>query len=240
MKLKSLNRLLSKRGIASRKASESLIRDGRVRVNGKIICSPEAVVPLDATIDIDGAKSPIEKKFFYVAMNKRKGLVSTACDELGRATVYQDLQPFLESSQISEALFAVGRLDKDTTGLLLFTNDFAFAEWLTNPDNHVPKIYRATLSRPMTEQEFDQLRHGIHIKVRAESYFAKPLYIKQIKPTIVELTLTEGKNREVRRLFEAVNNRVQKLTRIGFAHLNLEKLNLKGGEMMHVEKTAVW
>lgn len=220
---RSLSRVMSKQGICSRREAEQLVRAGKVKVNGKLASSPDMLVALDARIELVGQPTPLPKQHLhYIVMNKRKGVTTTSCDELGRATVYDDLKSFLSAEGITERLFAVGRLDKDTTGLMLFTNDNDLADFLTAPEHQVPKTYLATLHQPLSEQAIAQLQHGVTISVRGQSYFARPVAVQLHSRRKVELTLTEGKNREVRRLFEALGYSVDALIRIGFAKLRLD------------------
>ncbi len=237
---KSLNRLLSQRGYCSRQEAESLIRDGKVRVNAQTIRNPFQPVPIDAHIEIADKPTLHEKTLYYAAMHKRRGTLTTTSDEHARKTVYDDLLPFLSQVGISERLFAVGRLDKDTDGLLIFTNDTHFADFLTNPDNHIPKTYRARLARPISDFELQTLRNGVMIEARGKSYLAKPSWLERLAPRVVELALTEGKNREVRRLFEALDNKVERLTRLKVGNLSLDALNLQAGETRLVQKNEIW
>lgn len=237
---KSLNRLLSQRGFCSRQQAERLIRDGKVRVNAQTIRNPFQTVPINAHLEIAGEPTPSKKQLHYAAMNKRRGTLTTSNDEHARKTVYDDLHLFLTQTGITERLFAVGRLDKDTDGLLLFTNDNAFADFLTNPDNHIPKTYRARLARPVSDSELQTLRNGIRIEVRGNEYLAKPSSLVRLSPRLVELVLIEGKNREVRRLFDAIGNKVERLTRIKFGNLVLSELNLEAGETRLVRKEEIW
>jgi len=237
---KSLNRLLSQRGYCSRQEAESLIRDGKVRVNAQTIRNPFQPVPIDAHIEIIGKPTSHEKTRYYAAMNKQRGTLTTTSDEHARKTVYDDLRPFLSQVGISERLFAVGRLDKDTDGLLIFTNDTHFADFLTNPEHHIPKTYRAKLARPISDSDLQTLRQGVKIEARGKSYLAKPFWLERLTPRVVELVLTEGKNREVRRLFDAIGNKVERLTRLKVGNLSLDALNLQAGETRLVQKHEIW
>ncbi len=237
---KSLNRLLSQRGYCSRKEAELLIREGKVTVNNQRLRNPFQVVPIDSHIEIDGTVPCGYRRLYYAALNKRRGTLTTTRDEHLRPTVYDDLHPFLMQVGISERLFAVGRLDKDTDGLLLFSNDHHFAEFLTNPCNQIPRTYCARLSRPISDAELEVLRGGVQIDARGRSYFAQPQALERVSRRVVELTLTEGKNREVRRLFEAIGNKVERLTRIRFGNLSLSALNLPPGKACLVQKNDIW
>ncbi len=237
---KSLNRLLSQRGYCSRQEAESLIREGKVRVNAHTILNPFQPVPIDAHIEITGKPTLHGKTLYYAAMNKRRGTLTTTSDEHARQTVYDDLLLFLSQVGISERLVAVGRLDKDTDGLLIFTNDTHFADFLTNPEHHIPKTYRAKLARPISDSELETLRNGVRIEARGKSYLAKPTSLERLTPRVVELVLTEGKNREVRRLFETIGNKVERLTRLQVGNLSLGAVNLHAGETRLVQKHEIW
>jgi 23S rRNA pseudouridine2605 synthase len=238
---RSLSRVMSKQGLCSRSEAERLAKEGNVHIDGKLIRNPETLVAIDSRIEITGSSNPksvSKKQLFYVVMNKRKGVVTTAKDELNRETVYDDLNAFLKTNHISERLFAVGRLDKESEGLLLFTNDNEFSDFLTNPKNQIPKTYRVLLHHVITDEEVEKIRSGIEIKIRGESFFVKLESLNKIKPKEIEITLTEGKNREVRRVFEAIKNKVEKLTRIQFADFKLEAL-LKSGECTEVKRSQI-
>lgn len=131
-------------------------------------------------------------------------------------------------------------MDKDTDGLLLFTNDNHFADFLTNPENRVPKTYRAKLARPLSNAELARLESGVQIEARGETYFAKPESVKLLSPRQIKLTLFEGKNREVRRILEALGNKAERLTRIRFGNLNLRALGLNEGDCALVRKDDIW
>lgn len=244
----SLPRVLSKRGLCSRAEAERFIIAGQVRVNGKTVQDIVARVPLDARLEIlDRAAAPRPQSFRYVAMNKPKGVVTTSHDELGRKTVFDCLTEFLSAQHFTERLIAVGRLDKDTDGILLFTNDTAFADLLTEPDNRIEKTYRAKLARPISDADLEALRFGIALEIRGQTHWAKPLSVLRHKAALIDITLTEGKNREVHRLIEALGNKIEKLTRIRFAALRLElgqtpTLNKKmfpAGACIAIEKSDV-
>lgn len=237
---KSLNRLLSQRGYCSRQEAESLIREGKVSVNAQTIRNPFQTVPIDAHIEVAGKPTPHAKHLRYAAMNKRRGTLTTSNDEHARKTVYDDLRLFLMQEKIAERLFAVGRLDKDTNGLLLFTNDNHFADFLTNPDSQIPKTYRVRLARSISDSELATLRNGVEIEARGRSYLAKPSSLERLAPRLIELTLTEGKNREVRRLFDTIGNKVERLTRLKIGNLSLDALNLQPGETVLVQKADIW
>jgi 23S rRNA pseudouridine2605 synthase len=228
----SLPRLLSKAGLASRSEAETFIREGRVWVNGNPVTDPKRRFSLNAKLELKTqsgttTKRFSQKKFFYVLMNKPQGLVTTSKDERGRPTVYDVLRPFLKEEGITENLFAVGRLDKDTTGLLLFTNDLQLADHLTRPDSQTPKTYEAVLRQAISDAAIEQIRNGLEIIVNGKPYKTQRCDVKRIAENKVELTLTEGKNREVRKLIQAVGNEVTALHRTKFATFTLADLRGK-------------
>ena len=210
-RLKTLDRVLSKAGLGSRTDAGEWIRAGRVRVNGKPVRSPDHWVDLDRDrVTLDGQPvrggAPI-----YIALYKPKGYLTTWRDPNGRPTVYDLLQ------DLGQWVVPVGRLDLDTSGLLLLTNDTQFAERLTNPDFKAPKTYLVKASTVLSDEQLEQLRRGVELK----DGITRPAEVVRLrdssKYTHLEITITEGRNRQVRRMLEAVGSKVLKLvrTRIG-------------------------
>src|SRR6185436_8027912 len=198
--LKTLERVFSKAGIASRTDARDWIKNGRVRVNGKIALNPDHWVDLEKDrVTLDGKPLRSAAKS-YVLLYKPKGYLTTYRDPEGRPTVY-DL--------IGDAgmwLSPVGRLDLDTSGLLLMTNDTDFAELVMNPEHKVPKTYQLKASTLLTDSQLDQLRRG----VRLSDGPTRPALVTRLrdsaKYTHIEITITEGRNRQVRRMLEAVES----------------------------------
>jgi len=213
----SLSRALSKSGICSRSQAETLIGEGRVVVNGKVVTHAALRVDLLVDrIDVDGKPVARKKEFTYLLMNKPTGAVTTRSDERGRKTVF-DLLP-----KERTFLFPVGRLDKETSGLLLFTNDSQMGEKLTNPVSEIPKTYRAVVEGKVTESAFERLRKGMTLE---EGWTTLPAKIDHISfedgATLCDVTIVEGKNRQVRRMFESVGHRVVALDRVSLGPLHL-------------------
>ena len=212
----SLARALSKLGVTSRKQARELIRVGRVTVNGKILTNPEVRVhPEDETITVDG-KAVARHRRLYIMMNKPAGTVTTRSDERGRPTVYDLLK------DKDRWLFPVGRLDQDSRGLLLFTNDTQWANALTDPGSKVPKVYAVRLDREMSDEDMERFRPGL---ILDDGYQTLPAKIKRLPRADghwVEVTITEGKNRQVRRMMTALGYKVETLirTRIGSVALS--------------------
>ncbi|MDX2129068.1 MAG: pseudouridine synthase [Chloroherpetonaceae bacterium] len=221
-----LERLISKRGLGSRREAQSLILNGLVFVNGIKATHPLQLVNPDSDISITGSH-PIQssqnqmKDFVYLIYHKPKGEVTTKRDELGRKTVYDAFLRY-RGNQHTNGINPVGRLDLDSTGLLLFTNDSVFANFLTNPENEIPKKYFLRLREPLSDKDIEIISNGILIQERGSEYLAKPLSFQMITSHSATICLTEGKNREVRKIFLALGNKVLDLKRIGFGNLNLE------------------
>jgi pseudouridine synthase len=215
----TLDRVLSKAGIASRTTTREWIHEGRVKVNGRIVRNPDHWVERGKdVVHLDGLKVRDEKKI-YLVLNKPTGVITSFGDNKNRPTVYD----FLKG--VDRWVFPVGRLDMDTSGLLVLTNDTEFGEALLQPESNVPKTYYGKISGVMTTDQLFQLGCGLDIG-RGER--TGPAVIREIrateKYTWFELTLTEGKNRQVRRMFEAIGHRVLKLVRIRIGGLELEDL----------------
>jgi pseudouridine synthase len=206
--LKTLERVLSKAGIGSRVEARSWIQAGRVQVNGKVIRNPDHWVDMQRDrVRFDG-KPLVARERLYVLLYKPTGYLTTYKDPEGRPTVYDLI------ANVGTFLSPVGRLDLDTSGLLLMTNDNRFAERVTNPDSHVPKTYLVKASTRLTDLQLQQLRHGIELADGT----TRPAIVKRVrdsaKYTHFEITLTEGRNRQVRRMVEALGAKVLKLVRV--------------------------
>jgi 23S rRNA pseudouridine2605 synthase len=216
--LKTLDRALSKAGLGSRTEARSWIGEGRVSVNGKLIQTPDHWVDLERDkIALDG--KPIrESEKVYLLLYKPKGYLTTYKDPEGRPTVY-DLMPELKSW-----VFPVGRLDLDTSGLLLMTNDSALAERLTNPDFKVAKTYLVKSATVLSDDQLERLRNGVELSDGP----TRPAVVQRLresgKRSFLEITITEGRNRQVRRMLEAVDSKVLKLVRTAIGPLQIGDL----------------
>lgn len=216
--LKTLERVLSKAGAGSRTEARRWIGAGRVQVNRKVVTNPDQWVDLERDrISLDG--KPLQKAApTYLLLYKPTGYLTTYRDPEGRKTIY-DLLPDRE-----RYLFPVGRLDLDTSGLLILTNDTAFAERLTNPDYKVPKTYLVKASTYLSDEQLDLLRNGVELKDGP----TRPAVVNRIREsggkTVFEITITEGRNRQVRRMVEALDAKVLKLVRIAIGDLRIGDL----------------
>jgi 23S rRNA pseudouridine2605 synthase len=209
-----LAKFLATAGVASRRASEQLIRDGRVTVDGLKVTDPARDVGEQHAVTVDGAPvSPAGERVVY-AVNKPAGVVSTAHDPQRRPTVVSLVPSALR-------LYPVGRLDIDTTGLILLTNDGELANRLTHPRYGVAKTYRARVEpAPVPERALRRLREGIEL----DDGPAAPAGVRQLKAGVLEITIAEGRKRQVRRMVEAIGHRVASLERIAFGPLRLSGL----------------
>ena len=206
--LKTLERVLSKAGVGSRTDARGWIAAGRVKVNGKVTRDPDQWIDM-ARDRVRLDNKPLEaRERLYVLLYKPTGYLTTYKDPEGRPTVY-DLV-----ADVGTFLSPVGRLDLDSSGLLLMTNDNQLAERITNPDSHVPKTYLVKASAVLTEEQLQQLRDGIELSDGP----TRPSRVTRLRDsaryTHFEITLTEGRNRQVRRMVEALGARVLKLVRV--------------------------
>lgn len=238
MKSKSaitLDRVLSRFGVAPRTESREAILAGRLKVNGRVVRDPDCWVrPDQDTFHFDGNRVTRARKV-YLLFYKPKGVITSHGDPDGRKTIYDLL------GEMKRWVAPVGRLDKDTSGLLLLTNDTGFADFVTNPDSSVPKTYLVKLSGLMSDEVMVRLQAGVEMK---RGDFASLESVRRMedrgKYTWLEIVLTEGKNREVRRMVEAVGFKVLKLVRTRIGPLTLEGLEVgKWRELTSADVTAL-
>jgi len=225
-----LNRFLALAGVGSRRKSDELIKEGRVRINGTPV--GELGVQVDPARDhvtVDGKPVSPERRHIYILLNKPKDAITTLHDERGRRTV-------MEYVKIHRRVFPVGRLDRNTTGVLLLTSDGDLAQGLMHPQHEIERVYRVTLDRPVTDEDMRKLRRGISLEdgpARAKSADI----IQGSKRKKVLIILQEGRNREVRRLFEAVGYDVRQLDRVGFA--GITPLGLTRGQWRFLSRDEI-
>jgi 23S rRNA pseudouridine2605 synthase len=216
--LKTLERVISKAGLGSRTEARKWIADGRVKINGRAVRDPDHWVDLQRDrVHFDG--KPLQKqKQVYLLLYKPAGYLTTYRDPQGRPTIYDLLD------DRDRYLFPVGRLDLETSGLLILTNDTAFAERITNPDFKVPKTYLVKASRHLTDDDLDRLRNGIELRDGP----TRPADVARVREpggkTVFEITITEGRNRQVRRMVEALDAKVLKLVRVAIGSVRIGDL----------------
>jgi 23S rRNA pseudouridine2605 synthase len=217
-RVKTLERMFSKAGIGSRTEARNAITAGKVRVNGKIVEDPEHWVDLDRDrVTLEG--KPVRRApSRYILLYKPKGYLTTYRDPQGRRTVYDLL------ADVGAWVTPVGRLDLDTTGLLLLTNDTDFAERVMNPDSKVPKTYQVKTATKLNETQIEQLRHGVKLTDGPTRPATVTILRETLKYSHLELVLTEGRNRQVRRMIEAVGSKVLKLVRTAVGPIRIGDL----------------
>jgi 23S rRNA pseudouridine2605 synthase len=210
-----LAKYLAHAGVASRRASETLIAAGRVSVEGEIVTDPARDVGEDSRVAVDGRPVDGAEPRVLYAVNKPVGVLSTASDTHGRATVVE-----LVPAQ-GLRLYPVGRLDADSSGLILLTNDGELANRLTHPSFEVTKTYRATVAGGnLDERALKALRDGVEL----DDGPTAPARVRRVKGNLIELTIHEGRNRQVRRMCAAVGHPVLELSRVAFGPLRLDGL----------------
>lgn len=228
-----LQKYIAMSGLASRRAAESMIDEGRVKVNGKTVNEQGVKVEIGADdVSVDGKPIKIRDKKYYIMLNKPVGYVSTVKDQFDRPAVTDIIKKDLDAR-----IFPVGRLDYDTEGLLLMTNDGDFTYRVTHPKFKMDKTYIAVIKGGITISGLNQLRRGVKI----EDYTTSPAEVKILDAydghTRLEITIHEGKNRQVRKMFEAVGCKVAALQRIKIGTVELGNLPL--GRWRHLTSHEV-
>lgn len=213
-----LQKYIAECGISSRRKAETLIAEGRVKVNGKRAQIGAQVTPGIDTVSLDGDKIKPETALRYIMLNKPRGYVTTLSDEFGRKCVTDLL------SEANERLYPVGRLDKDSEGLLLLTNDGAFSYALTHPSGNVTKVYRVTVKPEMTDEKFASLQSGLEIDGRQTQAADIQVLVSQPGRAVLLVTLTEGRNRQIRKMCEAASLEVARLKRVSIGGIKLGML----------------
>lgn len=226
-----LQKFLAESGLTSRRKAEELIKQGRVKVNGTITAEMGVKVSSGDLVELDGEKvTPVNRKI-YIALNKPSGYVTTVKDQFSRPSVIDLLQG------LEERVYPVGRLDYNTSGLLLLTNDGDFAFALTHPGHEIKKVYEAEIMGTPSEQELSCFKMGLII----EDYTTAPAGIKIIrrsaKTSIAEITIHEGRNRQVRKMCEAIGHPVLRLKRTAIGKITLG--DLPEGKWRHLSEEEV-
>ena len=230
--LKTLERVLSKAGVGSRVDARSWTHAGRVSVNGQITRNPDQWIDMKRDRVLFDGKPLVARERIYLLLYKPPGYLTTYKDPEGRPTVYDLI------TDAGTFLSPVGRLDLDTSGLLLMTNDNQFAERVTNPNSHVPKTYLVKASAVLTDTQLRQLRDGIELADGP----TRPALVTRLrdsgKYTHFEITLTEGRNRQVRRMVEALEAKVLKLVRVRIGHIAIGRLPIGKWRLLTAAEVA--
>ncbi|MCA0990831.1 pseudouridine synthase [Bacillus hwajinpoensis] len=238
--MERLQKVIAQAGVTSRRKAETLIEEGRVKVNGKVVTELGTKVSERCKIEVNGIQVEREEPVYFL-FYKPTGVISTIDDDKGRKAVTDYFH------EIEERIFPVGRLDYDTSGALLLTNDGDFANKLMHPSYHVDKVYVAKVKGLMNKETIQKLERGVQLEDgKTAKARARILSVdKQKEKSIVELTIHEGKNRQVRRMFETLGYPVQKLKRERYGFLELTGMNpgdyreLKPYEVKQLRNQAV-
>ena len=212
--MERLQKVIAQAGVCSRRKAEVLISEGKVKVNGQVVTTLGTTVSEDDKIYVDGKLLKSESKAYYV-LNKARNTISSVSDEKGRKTV-------LDGLEISKRVYPVGRLDFDTPGVLLLTNDGELANALLHPSNEINKVYIATVEGTISDEDLAKLENGVVVDGKATSHCEaeRTKVNKEKNKTIVKLTIHEGRNHQVKKMFEAINKKVLKLHRDEFAGIS--------------------
>ncbi len=213
-----LQKFLAESGVASRRKSEELIADGKVKVNGKTASIGDKINPKRDTVTVSGKKIVKRKEFTYILLHKPRGFITTMSDEMDRKCVAELIK------DVPVRVYPVGRLDRDSEGMLLFTNDGEFANAMTHPTKHVPKTYRVTVRPSITEDQITQLTTGIIIDDRKTAPAQVRVVTKEEGRVVLEIILYEGRNRQIRKMCEAVGLEVARLKRTAIGSIKLGML----------------
>ena len=203
-----INKYIASCGVCSRRNAEEFVLSGRVKINGQVVTELGAKVKDGDTVEVDGKKITLEQEKVYIMLNKPRGYVTTSKEQFGRPSI-------LDLLDVKQRVFAVGRLDMDSEGLLLLTNDGDFANKIIHPTKHIAKTYEVILKKEISSEDVEKLKQGVDIG----GYITRPAIIKKVNNKNIIITIYEGKNRQVRKMCEAVGNKVVNLKRIAIGGL---------------------
>lgn len=226
-----LNKYIAHCGICSRRKAASLVKSGKVKVNGEKETAPGRKVHEEDIVEVKGKKIQLEKKYIYLLMNKPKNTITTVDDPHGRKTVMEIID-----EDVDQRIFPVGRLDRDTTGILLLTNDGDLANKLTHPSHEISKVYEVTLNRDLSEKDLQRIRSGLELEdgfIKVDSAHI----LKEKGKNVLQLKLHSGRNRIVRRICEHLGYKVEKLDRTFLA--GMTKKGLQRGWYRPLKKQEI-
>ena len=213
-----LQKYLSECGVASRRKSEEMIESGIVKVNGKVASIGDKVDPKHDTVTVRGKKVLKQKNNVYIMLNKPRGFITTMNDEMDRKCVAMLVE------NAPARVYPVGRLDRESEGMLLFTNDGEFANALTHPSKHVSKTYRVTVRPPVSEEQLTKIATGIVIDDRKTAPADVRVVLREENRVVLEIVLYEGRNRQIRKMCEEIGLDVARLRRIAVGSVKLGML----------------
>ena len=226
-----LQKYLAECGVASRRKCEELIEMGKVRVNGKVASIGDKIDQMQDTVSVSGKKIIRQKTFIYIMLHKPRGFITTMNDEMDRKCVAQLIK------DVPARVYPVGRLDRDSEGLLLFTNDGAFANAMTHPSKHVPKTYRVTVRPSITQEQLTALTEGIIIDDAKTAPAEVHVVTKEENRVVLEIILYEGRNRQIRKMCEEIGLEVARLRRTAVGSVKLGML--KQGDWRNLTEDEV-
>ena len=221
-----INKYIASCGMCSRRNAEELILGGRVKINRQVVTELGVKVKYGDVVEVDGKKISLEQEKVYIMLNKPRGYVTTSKEQFGRPSV-------LDLLDVPQRVFAVGRLDMDSEGLLLLTNDGDLANRIIHPTKHIAKTYEVVLKREISSENIENLKQGVDIG----GYITRPAIVEKVDNKNIIITIYEGKNRQVRKMCEAVGNKVVNLKRIAIGNLMLGRLKI--GEYKHLAKLEI-
>lgn len=213
-----LQKYLADCGVASRRKSEELIEQGKVKVNGRVAQIGDKINPKKDDVTVSGRKIVKQKGYTYIMLHKPRGFITTMNDEMGRKCVAELIK------DVPARVYPVGRLDRDSEGLLLMTNDGEFANAMTHPTKHVPKTYRVTVRPSITDEQITALMTGIVIDDRMTAPADVRILTKEEGRVVLEIVLYEGRNRQIRKMCEALGLEVARLKRTAVGSVKLGML----------------
>ena len=213
-----LQKFMADNGIASRRKCEEMIEQGLVKVNGTVAHIGDKVDPKRDKVSVNGKRIAVQDKLRYIMLHKPRGFITTMQDEQGRKCVAELV------GDIDTRVYPVGRLDRESEGLLLMTNDGAFSNAMTHPTNHVPKTYRVTIRPKITDEQINAFHNGIVIDGRMTAPAGLRVLEKTEGRVVCEVILYEGRNRQIRRMFEELGIEVARLKRVAVGSVKLGML----------------
>lgn len=226
-----LQKYMADCGVASRRKSEELIAAGKVKVNGMVASVGDKIDPKNDTISVNGRKITQDKNYVYIMLHKPRGYVTTMSDEMDRKCVAELVK------DVGKRIYPIGRLDRDSEGLLLFTNDGEFANAMTHPSRHIAKTYRVSVKPGITDEQLTVLTSSMMINGKKTLPADVRIINKETEKTTLEIILYEGKNRQIRRLCEEAGLETARLKRLAVGQLKLG--GLKVGEYRHLTHEEV-
>ncbi|MDR1292242.1 MAG: rRNA pseudouridine synthase [Clostridiales Family XIII bacterium] len=226
-----LNKYIARAGVCSRRKADELTLRGDVKINGKVIKTPGADIGDGDVVEVNGRAVAPVRKSVYILLNKPKGYITTVSDEFGRPTVME------LTGDIEGRVFPVGRLDADTTGMLIMTNDGDFANAVAHPAGEMRKTYRARVNGAVSKERLARLRRGVNVDGRMTAPADVTLVRQSAAGAVVDIAIHEGRNRQVRKMFDAVGNKVIDLQRTAIGDIRIG--GLKPGHWRKLSKSEI-